>query len=157
MRSAARTSEESDPEPVAIEPLPQLPAPEPYPVNLANHEQLAQSIATALVGVNARPVPEQGTGQDHIASTTKPDGTIDYGHIWLRGHRYRLTPGLRQLLHYLLEHQGAPEDDVIHHFGISSAPHLHKRLKDLRDKLTQELSQSGWQLHIKTQDTCVYW
>jgi hypothetical protein len=84
------------------------------------------------------------------------DGTIKDSRIWLKGKLYRLTTGLRQLLSYLLTHPGASEDDVMRHCAFTCTSHLHKRLKDLRDKLAAELKRSGWRLHIKTDETRVY-
>jgi hypothetical protein len=86
----------------------------------------------------------------------KPDGTVEGGRIWLRRTPFRLTPGLRQLLSYLLAHPGAPADDVGRHCGFSGSSHLHKRLKDLRDKLAAELKRSGWRLHIRTDENRIY-
>jgi hypothetical protein len=81
------------------------------------------------------------------------DGTVKASRIWLKGKPYRLTPGLRDLLAYLLANPSVPEERVIEHCGMSCSPHLHKRLKNLRDKLAEELKRSGWRLRIKTEET----
>jgi hypothetical protein len=83
---------------------------------------------------------------------TPPDGAIRDSRIWLKGKPYRLATQLRSLLNYLLANPGAPQDAVIRHFAYSDSSHLHKRLKDLRDKLASELKKSGWRLQIKTEE-----
>ncbi len=105
--------------------------------------------AASRSGVETRAVTAANT------DARKPDGTIESGLIWLRGAPYRLTPGLRNILGYLLTHPAAAEDDVIRRFGMSGSSHLHKRLKDLRDRLAVELKRSGWRLSIRTKDACI--
>jgi hypothetical protein len=83
------------------------------------------------------------------------DCTVKNARIWLKGKPYRLTQGLRALLSYLLGNPGVSEEQVIREFGLSNASHLHKRLKDLRNKLAVELKKSGWRLSIKTAETCI--
>jgi hypothetical protein len=100
--------------------------------------------------------PGAGGGQEP-ETPALADGTIKDSRIWLKGKAYRLTQGLRILLSYLLANHGVSEDAVIAHCAFSSSSHLHKRLKDLRDQLDQELKRSGWRLQIKTNDTHVYW
>jgi hypothetical protein len=102
------------------------------------------------------PVPATMIAASPTAETLA-DGIIEAGRIWLKGKRYRLTPQLRQLLAYLLSHPGAADDDVIREFAWAGESHLHKRLKDLRDKLAAELRGSGWELHIRTDETLVDW
>jgi hypothetical protein len=87
----------------------------------------------------------------------KVDGTIEDKRIWLKGKRYRLTPGLRDLLRFLLANPGIAEEDVIRQFGMSESSHLHKRLNDLRKKLGVEMKKSGWRLQIKAEETHIYW
>jgi hypothetical protein len=84
------------------------------------------------------------------------DGTLEGNRIWLKGERYRLTEGLRDLLSYLLANPGVAEEDVIRHFGMSGASHLHKRLKDLRNALAQALRERNWELRIRADETCLY-
>jgi hypothetical protein len=95
----------------------------------------------------ADPSPQQ------VAPT---DGTVQDSRIWLKGKAYRFTPGLRELLNFLLSNPGVAEQKVIHHFGWASSSHLHKRLCDLRGKLAVELKRSGWRLCIKVDETCIY-
>jgi hypothetical protein len=101
-------------------------------------------------------IPLAPGGANHQQSNPPIDGTIKDSHIWLKGKPYRLTQGLRVLLSYLLTNDGAAEKDAIRHCAYSQPSHLHKRLKDLRNKLAKELKGSGWRLQIKTEDTRIY-
>ena len=94
-----------------------------------------------------RSTPAPGTGG---ANEPLTDGTVKSGRIWLKGKLYPLTPGLRELLKYLLTNPNVSEEQVIRDLGLSGSSHLHKRLKDLRNKLANELKKSGWRLQIKT-------
>jgi len=122
-------------------------------------EQAERLTLAAFLAALAPPVAADPARRQQDAPPADPpvDGTVEGGRIWLRGDRYRLTPGLRDLLSYLLGHKGAAEDDVIRYLGFSNSSHLHKRLKDLRDALTRELKKSKWDLRIKTEDTHIYW
>jgi len=89
-------------------------------------------------------------------SPGRADGTIQDSHIWLKGKPYRLPPGLRDLLSFLLSNNGTTEAAVIHHCAFGNSSHLHKRLKDLRDRLETVLKRSNWRLQIKTKDTSIF-
>ena len=120
-------------------------------------DALEKGGAAADVGQEERPADVAALGQyvtlDQGAPTA--DGTIRNSRIWLKGKPYRLTPGLRDMLSYLLGKPGISEKQVIINFGMSGSSHLHKRLKDLRNKLAKELKKSGWRLSIKTEATCI--
>src|SRR5262249_2177782 len=109
-------------------------------------------------GTTALPSSEAGAPRRRKGETTdeRPHATIDGASIGLNGKPRRLTPGLRELLAYLLAHNGASEADVIHQFGFNTSSHLHKRLADLRSALTEELNKDDRKLHIKTVETRIY-
>jgi hypothetical protein len=109
--------------------------------------------AAAPLAVEAKAPAPGGAGPQLEAPPA--DGTLKNARIWLKGKPYRLTQGLRDLLSYLLANPNVSEEQVIKDFGMSSSSHLHKRLKDLRDKLAVELKRSGWRLHIKTEETLI--
>jgi hypothetical protein len=111
-------------------------------------------IASAAVAIASAAVAR--ADHKHDDPPPQPDGTIQSQHIWLKGRRYRFTEGLRNLLSYLLTHDGAAQDDVVRHCAYSASSHLHKRLKDLRDRLPRELKKSGWRLQIRTEEARIY-
>jgi hypothetical protein len=78
------------------------------------------------------------------------DGVLRNGRIWLGGRDFRLTPDLRTLLSYLILNPDCHEDDVSRHCGFSGAPHLHKRLTDLRNHLQSEVTKKGIEVSFKT-------
>jgi hypothetical protein len=102
--------------------------------------------------------PDQEVPAPPASSLPAPaaaDGTVKDSRIWLKGKPYCFTPGLRDLLSYLLANANVSEEQVIKDFGMSGSSHLHKRLRDLRNKLAEELKKSGWRLHIKTEETLI--
>jgi hypothetical protein len=106
--------------------------------------------------VGLTPASAQAGGGDPQQNETPADGTIENGRIWLKGNRYRLTAGFRELLSYLLTHQGAPEDDVRRHCGFSGQSHLQNRLTLLRKRVAKEMKKSGWLLQIRTDESCIF-
>jgi hypothetical protein len=120
-------------------------------------EALAPSrVPAALEVPPAAPTADAGTipaPAPRVWAEPLADGTVKDSRIWLKGKPYRLTLGLRGLLNYLLANPNVSEEQVIKEFGMSGSSHLHKRLKDLRNKLAKELKKCGWRLHIKTEYT----
>jgi hypothetical protein len=118
-------------------------------------DRLDRLIALAKAIESERSPGSAGQG---VAPAPSPpaDGTVEGPNVWLRGACYRLTIGLAELLGYLLTHSGASEDDVSHHCGYRNSSHLHKRLKDLRDRLPSLRKKGMPDISIKTEATCVY-
>src|SRR5262249_9173625 len=113
---------------------------------------LRVTLSAASAGLASGATKDGGSAGENLSAGTevsRPDGTIEDGRIWLRGKSYRLTPGLRDLLSYLLANPGVSESAVMEHCGFNGASHLHKRLKDLRNRLQKDLKKSDWRLHIK--------
>ena len=96
--------------------------------------------------------PPAGVQQDGNPA----DGTLKDSRIWLKGKPYRLTTGLRKLLNFILEPSGASVEAAIKHCGFSGQSHLHKTLKDLRNRLDKEVKKDGWNLQIKTEHNHIY-
>jgi hypothetical protein len=123
-------------------------------------QQLAQPVSRASTSgapAAADAGPGAQTSEDaRLAHEPPSDGTVREARIWLRGKPYRLTLGLRGLLRYLLLNQGVSEERVIKHFGLSGASHLHKRLANLRQRLSIEMKKSGWRLKLRAEDTRLY-
>jgi hypothetical protein len=106
----------------------------------------------------AAPLAPEAKASDGAGPRSKEppaDGTVKNARIWLKGKPYPFTPGLRDLLSYLLATPGVSEEAVIKDFGMTDSAHLQKRLTDLRAKLAVELKKSGWRLQIKTEETCI--
>jgi hypothetical protein len=114
---------------------------------------LGASAAAVSPGQTRAPTPQPAG----YASAPRPDGDIEGPRIWLDGKPYRLPPGLRTLLAYILTHPGAAEEAVIRHCGFRDPAHLHKRLKDLRNALATALKKAPRKLQIRTEDRCIYW
>jgi hypothetical protein len=118
--------------------------------------QLLRSLAEEQERTDAANLAAEADGECQQRTPQLAEGTIMNSRIWLRGQFYRLTLGLRGLLSYLLLNPGVSEEQVIKHCAMSDPSHLHKRLKDLRDKLAVELKKCGWRLKIKTKDTHIH-
>jgi hypothetical protein len=139
------------------------PAGEPYlemaiatlvPAEAGSHQHAQDPSAPAPSAPPADEAEPSATGAAGRQQEGLPaDGTVKDAQIWLKGKPYRLTPGLRALLSYLLDNPNVSESRVIKHCGMSGSSHLHKRLKDLRDRLNVELKKSRWRLRIKTEAT----
>jgi hypothetical protein len=99
--------------------------------------------------------PAGGPDKKNPLASDKPDGVIEESRIWLKGQPYRFTHGLRPLLSYLLNNPGVHEEKVIRDCDMTDPSHLHKRLKDLRDRAEEELKRSSWRLQIKTEERCI--
>jgi len=87
---------------------------------------------------------------------TLRNGTIHENRICLNGRPYKLTYALRDLLAFLLEHEGSTIENVINHFGFTDESHLHKRLNDLRNRLSKEMKDSSKVLSISSSDRRIY-
>jgi hypothetical protein len=101
-------------------------------------------------------VPTDSGSQTNPSSVSprpamRQDGEEEGNKIWLDGKLYTMADGLRKLLAFLLQNNGATEEQVMHHCGFNGKSHLHKRLSDLRVWLGNKLRRAPRSLRIKTE------
>ena len=117
-------------------------------------EQFNSGLELFTKGLDETP---EGASRDTAAPGDSPsDGTIRDNRIYLDGKPYALTQGLRGLLAYLMENNGATLSKTCKHCGYTDESHLHKRLNDLRNRLSNELKSSERTLRIHTEKGRIY-